>query len=112
MKFLETSFSDYIEKTKKYDLHKSITYIKDISNINDLQNIIIHGPDGIGKYNQALNIIHHFSPTSLKYDKKFNIVFQNKHNYNFKMSDIHFEVDMELLGCNARALWHEIYSQI
>ena len=28
------------------------------------------------------------------------------------MSDIHFEIDMSLLGCNAKLLWNEIYSQI
>jgi hypothetical protein len=28
------------------------------------------------------------------------------------MSDIHFEVDMSLLGCNAKLLWNEIYTQI
>jgi len=29
-----------------------------------------------------------------------------------KMSDIHFEIDMSLFGCNAKLLWNEIYSQI
>jgi hypothetical protein len=28
------------------------------------------------------------------------------------MSDIHFEIDMSLLGCNAKMLWNEIYAQI
>jgi hypothetical protein len=28
------------------------------------------------------------------------------------MSDIHFEIDMSLLGCNAKLLWNEIYLQI
>ena len=28
------------------------------------------------------------------------------------MSDIHFEIDMSLLGCNAKLLWNEIYTQI
>ena len=33
-------------------------------------------------------------------------------NYIFKISDIHFEIDMDLLGCNARILWNEIYKSI
>ena len=30
----------------------------------------------------------------------------------FKISDIHYEVDMALLGCNSKLLWHDVYSQI
>jgi hypothetical protein len=29
-----------------------------------------------------------------------------------KISDIHYEVDLSLLGCNSKLLWHEIYVQI
>ena len=28
------------------------------------------------------------------------------------MSDIHFEIDMSLLGCNSKNLWNDIYNQI
>ena len=27
----------------------------------------------------------------------------------FKISDIHFEVDMQILGCNAKILWNQLY---
>jgi hypothetical protein len=40
-----------------------------------------------------------------------NIVY-NKDNYCYKISDVHFEIDMETLGCNARLLWTEIFSHI
>jgi hypothetical protein len=33
-------------------------------------------------------------------------------NYYFKISDVHFEVDMALLGCNAKLLWNEIYTNV
>jgi hypothetical protein len=39
-------------------------------------------------------------------------VTYNKQTYIFKISDIHYEIDMSLLGCNAKILWHEIYHQI
>ena len=32
--------------------------------------------------------------------------------YTYHISDIHYEVDMALLGCNAKTVWHELYSQI
>ena len=36
----------------------------------------------------------------------------NKQQHFFKISDIHYEIDMSLLGCNAKMLWHDIYQQI
>ena len=47
----------------------------------------------------------------LKYEKKISVNF-NKQSYFFKISDIHYEVDMSLLGCNSKIIWHEIYCQI
>lgn len=32
--------------------------------------------------------------------------------FSFRMSDIHFEVDMSILGCNSKSLWHETFFQI
>ena len=37
--------------------------------------------------------------------------FQKK-NYTVKISDIHFEIDMDLLGCHAKLLWNSIYYHI
>ena len=36
----------------------------------------------------------------------------NKQTFNFKLSDVHIEIDMSLLGCNAKILWNEIYNKI
>ena len=41
----------------------------------------------------------------LKYERKMKFNFQNKREFLIKISDIHFEIDMELLGCNAKLLW-------
>jgi hypothetical protein len=58
-----------------------------------------------------LSAIKKYSPTQLKYEKKIIITYDKK-QYYFKISDIHYEVDMSLLGCNSKLLWHEIYQQI
>jgi hypothetical protein len=76
-----------------------------------LANVIFFGPGGVGKYSQMLHSIKKYSPSELKYEKKLSIVF-NKQAYFFKISDIHYEVDMSLLGCNSKLLWHDIYQQI
>ena len=68
-------------------------------------------PSGVGKYTQMLNSIKQYSPSELKYEKKISLTF-NKQQYFFKISDIHYEIDMSLLGCNSKLLWHDIYQQL
>jgi len=110
MKFYETHFDEYIKSLESVSLHakKNDKFLIDSKNFN---NLIIYGAPGIGKYTQTLSIIKHFSPSGLKYEKKM-VLTHNKNTYYFKISDIHYEVDMSLLGCNSKLLWHEIYNQI
>ena len=73
--------------------------------------MIFYGPSGVGKYTQALNFIKRFSPSNLRFERKLNFT-HNKKQYKFKVSDVHFEIDMQLLGCNAKVLFNEIYYHI
>ena len=113
MKFLDTHYDDYIASNKKCSLHPKINKIYESfpSKIENLKNIIFYGPKGVGKYTQALTCIKKYSSSELKYEKRLTIN-SNKENFIIKMSDIHFEVDMSLLGCNSKVLWNDIYNQI
>lgn len=113
MKFLETSFEDYLNASKIHNLHPNFKKIFENfpNNINDIHHMIFYGPPGCGKYTQVLNFIKKYSPSELKYEKRIMVTY-NKQQYFYKMSDIHYEVDMGLLGCNAKLLWHEIFVQI
>ena len=113
MKFQETHFEEYINSLNKLNLHSKLekVYSHFPDSINKLGNLIFYGPGGIGKYTQMLYSIKKYSHSDLKYEKKLSIVF-NKDVYFFKISDIHYEVDMSLLGCNSKLLWHDIYQQI
>jgi len=106
-------FDDYLQKNKKHSMHPKLCalYHKFPSSIHSLKNLIFYGPSGVGKYTQMLSCIHKYSPSELKYEKRLTVNF-NKEQYLIKMSDIHFEIDMSLLGCNAKLLWNEIYLQI
>lgn len=108
MKSFESHFIDYINNSDKKLLHN---LSNNFSNIETMNNIIIYGPQGIGKYTYALNLIKHLSHCNLKYEKKITISY-NKSNYYFKISDIHYEIDLSLLGCNSKLLWFDIYNQI
>lgn len=111
LKYYETHFEEYINKPTLHTKNDNIYTNNFPKNINDLKNVIFYGPNGTGKYTQALKSIRRYSPTDLKYEKKISLTF-NKTQYYFKISDIHYEVDMSQLGCNSKLLWHEIYQHI
>jgi hypothetical protein len=113
MKFLESTFEEYVTSCNKEDLHPELKKLFDKypDNIDDINNMIFYGPPGSGKYTQVLSFLSKYSPSNLKYEKKLCIVF-NKQNHYYKISDIHLEVDMSLLGCNAKLLWHDIFTNL
>lgn len=113
MKYYETTYDEYLTSVEQYNLHHELNdiYNKMPKCINKFDNTIIYGAPGIGKYSQTLKILKKYSGSDLKYDKK--ITVQNdKNQYTFRISDIHYEIDMSLLGCNSKTLWHDIYLQI
>lgn len=114
MKFFETTFDEYENAVLKTNLHPKIeknVFSKFPDKIEDLRNVIFYGPPGVGKYSQSLHCLKKYSPSELKYVKKLPLTY-NKRDYFFRISDIHYEVDMSVLGCNSKLLWHEIYQKI
>ena len=106
-------FIDYINAHKHKNLHPKLSklYTKFPPTINNMKNMIFYGPAGVGKYTQTLASILKYSSYGLNYEKKLCITY-NKSNYVIKISDVHYEVDMSLLGCQAKIMWHEIYTHI
>lgn len=113
MKYYETSFVDYIKSVDEFNIHSDKKYIIDNlpDDFNKLSNLILVGSSGIGKYSQALKIIEKYSDSKLKYEKKITCPFE-KQPYIFRLSDIHYEIDISMLGCNSKQLWHDIFFQI
>jgi hypothetical protein len=110
---LETHFEEYITENNRINLHPKLDkiYGRFPKTLHELKNLIFYGPSGTGKYTQMLKSIKKYSQSELKYERKISVSF-NKQQYFFKVSDIHYEIDMSLLGCNSKLLWHEIYQQI
>lgn len=113
MKFYETHFDDYYQSVEKHNYHEELIelYEKFPPDLSKFGNMIIYGPPGVGKYSQFLFLLKRYSPSLLKYEKNLTAVIE-KQTYIYKISDIHYEIDMALLGCNSKALWHEIFQQI
>ena len=114
MKLFDNSFDSYLTKLENYNLHSKLekTYQKFPSDLSEMNNLIFYGPSGVGKYSQFLYSIKKYSPSNLKYEKKITIEYNNKYEHIIKISDIHYEVDISLLGCNAKILWNEIFQHI
>lgn len=113
MKFYESHYEEYLESMNKYNLHPELsdTFNALPANYAQMGNLILYGPSGSGKYTQSLAILKRYSSTELKYDKKITIQTE-KQDYTYHISDIHYEIDMSLLGCNSKILWRELFSQI
>ena len=113
MKYYETSYEEYLNALDRFNMNeKSSLYKKQFPrNVEQFENLIIYGPVGSGKYSQTLYFLKQYSPSGLKYEKKMTV--QNeKQNYTFHISDIHYEIDMSLLGCNSKTIWTDLFSQI
>lgn len=111
MKFLENHFDKYLQASDLVNLHPHVAIVAESNDVRSLPHYLFYGPPGVGKYTQALRLLRHYSPSALKYEKKLQLV-HDKRTYLFRISDVHVEVDMALLGCNARSLWHELYLQL
>ena len=113
MKFHETHFEEYINAVKRFDMHPEMAELVNIfpQKLSQFGNLIVYGPSGVGKYSQILRLLKKYSPSHLKYDKQ--MTMQNeKQQYIYRISDIHYEIDMALLGCNSKIVWHEVFTQI
>tara|TARA_B100001173_G_scaffold298100_1_gene295354 strand:- start:911 stop:1948 length:1038 start_codon:yes stop_codon:yes gene_type:complete len=110
---LKDNFINLLEKSKLNNLNnKYVDYINNLSNdLNNIPNLILYGPSAVGKYSEALKIIEKYSQSNLKYEKKI-IINSSKNEHILKISDIHYEIDLENLTCNSKILFNDIYNNI
>jgi hypothetical protein len=113
MKYYETHYEEYLHSSRQKDLHPELKQARDgmPKSINQLANIIVYGPSGSGKYTQVLRLLEPYSPSRLKYDKKITMQTE-KNTYSYRISDVHYEIDMSLLGCESKRMWNDCFFQI
>ena len=113
MKYYETHFDEYLKSVSTCNLHPELVpfFERFPKHIRDLTNLIFYGPPGVGKYTQMLYSIYKYSSAHLDYDKKM-CIQTDKYTYHYHISDIHYEIDISLLGCNSKLIWHDIVQQI
>ena len=110
---LKDNFVTLIEKSNSNVINNKYTeYINNLPNdLENIPNFILYGPCSTGKYSEALKIIEKYSPSYLKYEKKM-IINSSKNEHIIKISDIHYEIDLENLTCNSKILLNDIYNNI
>ena len=113
MKFHETHYEDYVNAVDVNNFHPELgAWLRRFPpTLHALPNLIFYGPTGVGKYSQVLAFLKRYSPSQLKYEKRMELETE-KQTYHYRISDIHYEVDISLLGCNSKLLWHELFAQI
>ena len=75
------------------------------------ESIILYGPENSYKYKKAQEILLPYSKSGLKYKRKIEITLNNE-IYYYNISDIHIEIDFELLGTNEHGLWYEFINHV
>jgi len=80
-------------------------------NSNNFNNYIFFGPSCSYKYKNVLKLLQHYSPSNLKYEKKLHINLV-KTDFYIKISDIHYEIDVENFIYNSKSSWNDIYTII
>ena len=110
MKYYETQFEEYCKTVDVYNYHPEIV-VPTMNQVTDMQNQLFYGPTGCGKYSQVLRWIRPFSPSKLKYDRKMTAI-TDKASYTYRISDIHYEIDISMMGCNSKNMWDAVFNQI
>lgn len=112
MKYYESTSNEYIQASKQFDLHPELSDALNTmpESLMQFGNIIFYGPSGVGKYTQFLRFVEAYSENRLKTDKMK--VQTDKHTYEYHISDVHYEIDMALLGCESKKLWNDSFFQI
>lgn len=112
MKYYETTCAEYIAASKLLDVHPELAPLSESmpTELNKLGNMVFYGPSGTGKYTQFLRFIERYATVGLKTEKM--TASTEKQKYEYHISDIHYEIDMALLGCESKKLWNECFFQI
>jgi len=114
---LKKNYIEIINENSNYNFNKELLQIinkssKDNTDVsNNFNNYIFYGPPCSYKYKNALKLLQHFSPSNLKYEKKLHIELV-KTNFYIKISDIHYEIDVENFIYNSKSSWNDIYTII
>jgi hypothetical protein len=78
-----------------------------INNKLECKNYIMYCHNHLYNYRNVISLLTQISPSKLKYSRKF--MLDDKY---FNMSDVHIEIDFEILGVNEYNIFFDVFSHI
>ena len=87
---LKNTFTNIISQTPNNSKNENVVSTLP-DNLNDLQNLIIYGPSGVGKYTETLKIINKYSISNLQYEKGMNILEDGRRNMTHTKEEVFIE---------------------
>ena len=103
------NFQSYLENEKMYNNEVSEFSSKLLG--NEYKSCICFEQNKEKNYKKILKILEFISDSNLKYSRKIEITY-NSNEYKFFISDIHIEIDFDLLGVNESNIFIEIMNHI
>ena len=97
------NYDKYLQQIKL--TNKKIENLKLEFSKNDNNHYLFYNSDILNNYIYALYSILQYSPSNLKYSRKIELTLNNN-DYFFNISDIHVEIDFNLLGVNECNIFH------
>ena len=101
----------YTEYCKKSEVKENNTVFTEYSKSHPKKNIIVYGNNVINNYVFTLMNLKPLSKSELKYSRRVAITYKAE-DILFNISDIHFEVDFEILGVNQYNIFLTLFQHI
>ena len=109
----------YSPSKLKYDKKISVTYEKqEKKKTSILSNINVSSKPSSNSLKTKVTSASASASASTNTSKKKTMEtiplkkIEKKQEYIYRISDIHYEIDMATLGCNSKLLWHDLFFQI
>ena len=101
----------FTEYCKKSELKENNDNFTEYSKSHPQKNIIVYGNNVINNYVFTLMNLKPLSKSELKYSRRVAITYKGE-DILFNISDIHFEVDFEILGVNQYNIFLTLFQHI
>lgn len=128
-------FDEYLRVAALAPWHpelKCAVFARAPATLAECPHLLFHGVAGAGKYTQALVFLERYSPSRLSVVKKMVVPISGSgddgwgcggsrggssgggsaEEMQVRRSDVHFEVDLSLLGCNTKTLWPILHAHM
>lgn len=104
------------QEKKKTSILSTMNASSKMSSVSKLSTNTVKPKDGACTGSNYRSDTNHRSDTTNPKKKTMDTIplkkIEKKQEYMYRISDVHYEIDMATLGCNSKLLWHDLFFQI